>query len=550
MSDLSRLVSFGLLVSSEDQITDEISKSVADSSIEEDRRFQAIMLAAMGVAGFEKQPADCVIGAVNYLVNHGKRYASTGEKREFLREWVAAWQLADEWEDTNTGAEEMAQEFIEQLAESEETAEQPFFEPGRYEDITNTDYHASNGISSSQVKDARISLMYFHGKHIAKTIKRETSEALTFGSLFHTTTLEPEKVGEEFNVYPEIPAGALTNADSMKSFIEAYNSTLPEPLATDDIKAMLQAHNETLPQPYPLGGNAEEIGNIYTSLPAEFQTIPGESKHTASAMKACIKEYNATLPEPLPTTGSRDALLSQLELIKPQLVEEERAKPQKLNFSGKKDDLAAAIKSVAPDAVFADDLISAWQKDTVRTPVTTDQNALAVAMANAVLNHPDAGPIVNHPTRAVEVSYYGYDDETGLEIRVRPDLEIELNGLRIGFDLKSTSMGRIKQNALRTKIHREIIDRDYHVSAAMYCDLAELDQFFWIFVNKDEGYHWVAIVEASPDELELGRLEYKQTLRDIKNAMDADTWPAPVTTALMDELNDFDLRRLEALRAA
>lgn len=56
--------------------------------------------------------------------------------------------------------------------------------------------------------------------------------------------------------------------------------------------------------------------------------------------------------------------------------------------------------------------------------------------------------------------------------------------------------------------HREIIERDYHLSAGMYCDVAALDQFFWIFVNKDEHYHWIAIVEASADLLELGRLEY------------------------------------------
>lgn len=446
MSDLSRLVSFGMLVSSEDQITDEVSQKVCSGSIEEDRLYQAIVLAAMGVTGFEAQPADCVIGAVNYLATHSKRYSSTGEKREFLREWVAAWQLADEWEDANTGAEP-------EPVELEESSEQPFFEPGRYEDITNADYHSSNGISSSQVKDARISLMYFHGKHIAKTIKRETSEALTFGSLCHTLVLEPEKLDEEFAVFPGVPDNAFTNTDSLKSW---------------------------------------------------------------------IREYNADKP-----------------------------KAEQLKLTGKKEDLQEAIRAVNHDAVFADEFESQWQASVSgKTILSQQQISMATAIQQAVFNHPEAGPLVNHKNKAVEVSYYGYDDETGLEIRVRPDLEIELNGLRIGFDLKSTSMGRIKQNALRAKIHREIIDRDYHVSAAMYCDLAELDQFFWIFVNKDEGYHWVAIVEASPDELELGRLEYKQTLRDIKNAMDTDTWPAPVTAALIDELNDFDLRRLEALRAA
>jgi hypothetical protein len=76
--------------------------------------------------------------------------------------------------------------------------------------------------------------------------------------------------------------------------------------------------------------------------------------------------------------------------------------------------------------------------------------------------------------------------------------------VRIGADLKTISMWNVKQESLRAKLHREIIERDYHLSAAMYCETAALDQFFWIFVNKDENYHWIAIIEASAELLELG----------------------------------------------
>ncbi|MEU0048225.1 hypothetical protein, partial [Streptomyces werraensis] len=114
----------------------------------------------------------------------------------------------------------------------------------------------------------------------------------------------------------------------------------------------------------------------------------------------------------------------------------------------------------------------------------------------------------------------------------------------------TVSMGNVKQSALRARLHREIIERDYHLSAGMYCDVAALDQFFWIFVNKDEHYHWVAIVEASADLLELGRLEYRKTLRDIKQAQDTGVWPEPITEEIVDDINDFDQRRMEALRVA
>ncbi|HHZ5738827.1 TPA: RecE family exodeoxyribonuclease, partial [Escherichia coli] len=42
-----------------------------------------------------------------------------------------------------------------------------YFEPGRYENLPNEVYHSANGISSTMLKDARISLMYYHGRHIA-----------------------------------------------------------------------------------------------------------------------------------------------------------------------------------------------------------------------------------------------------------------------------------------------------------------------------------------------------------------------------------------------
>ncbi|MDW2743382.1 RecE family exodeoxyribonuclease [Atlantibacter subterraneus] len=326
-----------------------------------------------------------------------------------------------------------------------------FFEPGRYEGLPNNVYHAANGISSTMVKDARVSLMFYHGRHVTKTIRRESSEALTFGSLAHTLALEPEKLHEEFAVFPGVPEEAFTTTDTMKAF---------------------------------------------------------------------IREFNADKP-----------------------------KAEQLKLTGKKEELQAAIRAVNPDAIFADEFEQEW-RDSVsgKTILSNEQLALATAIQQALLNHESAGKLLRHPSRSVETSYFGMDDETGLEVRVRPDLEVEINGVRIGVDLKTISMGRVKQDGLRAKLHREIIDRDYHLSAGMCCAVADFDQFFWIFVNKDEGYHWVAVIEASEDLLALGMQEYQKTMRALAQAYDTNYWPAPITEDYTDELNDFDLRRLEALR--
>ncbi|MBL3467000.1 exodeoxyribonuclease, partial [Klebsiella pneumoniae] len=371
---------------------------------------------------------------------------------------------------------------------------------------------------------------------------------LDMGNLAHALALQPDQLEKEFSIEPEIPEGAFTTTATIRAFIDEYNNGLPVLLSAEDIKRFLEEYNANLPAQVPLGTSFEETGQGYMSLPAEFQRIEDGQKQTASAMKACIKEYNATLPAQVKTSGGRDVLLEQLALINPDMVAQEAQKAQPLKVSGTKADLIQAVKSVKPDAVFADELLDAWRENPEgKVLVTRQQLATALAIQKALLNHPTAGKLLTHPSRAVEVSYFGIDEETGLEVRVRPDLEIDMGGLRIGADLKTISMWNIKQEGLRAKLHREIIERDYHLSAAMYCETAALDQFFWIFVNKDENYHWIAIIEASEELLELGMLEYRKAMRAIANGFDTGEWPAPITEDYTEELNDFDMRRLEAV---
>ncbi|VFS55950.1 Exodeoxyribonuclease 8 [Kluyvera cryocrescens] len=316
----------------------------------------------------------------------------------------------------------------------EPVAEYPaFFEPGRYEGLPNEVYHAANGISSTQVKDARVSLMYFNARHVEKTITKERSPVLDMGNLVHALALQPEQLEAEFSVEPVIPEGAFTTTATIRAFIDEHNSSLPAQLSTDDIKALIEAHNATLPPLVALGDDATQTGENYMSLPAEFQRVEEGQKVTAAKMKACIKEYNATLPQQVKTSGSRDALLEQLAVINPDLVAQEAQKPQPLKVSGTKADLIQAVKAVNPDAVFADELVDAWRENPEgKVLVTRQQLRTALNIQKALLQHPTAGKLLTHPSRAVEVSYFGFDDETGLEVRVRPDLEIDLDGVRIG----------------------------------------------------------------------------------------------------------------------
>ncbi|MBS9491342.1 exodeoxyribonuclease, partial [Citrobacter braakii] len=114
-----------------------------------------------------------------------------------------------------------------------------YFEPGRYEGLPNEVYHAANGISSTQVKDARVSLMYFNARHVEKTIIKERSPVLDMGNLVHALALQPEQLDEEFSVEPVIPECAFTTTATIRAFIDEYNASLPAQLSADDIKALL-----------------------------------------------------------------------------------------------------------------------------------------------------------------------------------------------------------------------------------------------------------------------------------------------------------------------
>ncbi|EBJ1364503.1 exodeoxyribonuclease, partial [Salmonella enterica] len=298
--------------------------------------------------------------------------------------------------DSVSQSEPEAQQNVPESQQEEPEAAWPeYFEPGRYEGVPNEVYHAANGISSTQVKDARVSLMYFNARHVEKTIVKERSPVLDMGNLVHVLALQPENLEAEFSVEPEIPEGAFTTTATLREFIDAHNASLPALLSADDIKALLGEYNATLPSQMPLGASVDETYASYEQLPEEFQRIENGTKHTATAMKACIKEYNATLPAPVKTSGSRDALLEQLAIINPDLVAQEAQKSSPLKVSGTKADLIQAVKSVNPAAVFADELLDAWRENTEgKVLVTRQQLSTALNIQKALLEHPTAGKLL------------------------------------------------------------------------------------------------------------------------------------------------------------
>ncbi|MDZ7703343.1 MAG: PD-(D/E)XK nuclease-like domain-containing protein [Trueperaceae bacterium] len=70
----------------------------------------------------------------------------------------------------------------------------PDFEPGRYAGVPNQVYHACPSISSSSISELSRSVDHY----LAAREKEKSSDALDFGTMFHTALLEPGRFREDY----------------------------------------------------------------------------------------------------------------------------------------------------------------------------------------------------------------------------------------------------------------------------------------------------------------------------------------------------------------
>lgn len=286
-----------------------------------------------------------------------------------------------------------------------------------FDDMPNAIYHAVVGVSSSKIKDAMKSLMYFNSKHNTKEIEQEIGAQFDIGNVFHSICLEPDLTSKE---YIKEPSG---------------DGTPPKP---------------TQPQ---------------------------------------IDKYN-----------------EWRKLGSPEKSENPKAWPTDLMFER---------------VGFWNDF---YESSNGLYPVAAQDWELAESMVDSAMNDSDSSKILKHPSRRCEVSYFKRCDTTGMIIKARPDLELG----RIIADLKSIALrGNFDEKYLLTALRKEVFNRGYHISAAMYLDITGKDQFLWIFTNKQKGYHWTATIKASSEVLETGREIYTEYKQKIADAYNSESWTKP-----------------------
>lgn len=174
-----------------------------------------------------------------------------------------------------------------------------------------------------------------------------------------------------------------------------------------------------------------------------------------------------------------------------------------------------------------------------RIPLLSKDLAVANAMAESVLAHPEAKRRLEHGNS--EVSVFATDPETDIEMRCRFD-RLEESHLW-AVDLKTMAGA-----ATVAGFSKAVADFRYDVSRGHYLDTMQLatgerPEMLFIAIEKEPPY-FVAVFRLSNDEIEMGETEARAARAKLRACLDADIWPArgadvQITQAPMRRIYDF-----------
>lgn len=154
-------------------------------------------------------------------------------------------------------------------------------------------------------------------------------------------------------------------------------------------------------------------------------------------------------------------------------------------------------------------------------PILTKEYEKAKRIADAVLNHPVAGPLVGHGE--AEVSAFATDPATSVWRRARAD-RLHDDGLIVDLKTSATSV-----QPAWWAVGRTAKNLGYQISAAHYIDTFELAErsirgFVHVFVEK-EPPHLVSVIELDELAIEDGRTKVAKALEVFRDCTESGIWP-------------------------
>ncbi|WP_328336822.1 PD-(D/E)XK nuclease-like domain-containing protein [Streptomyces violaceus] len=161
-------------------------------------------------------------------------------------------------------------------------------------------------------------------------------------------------------------------------------------------------------------------------------------------------------------------------------------------------------------------------------PLLTKEHDMVQAMAEAVRQHPVAGPLFTPDSGKAEQSIYWTDHRTGVRCRCRPDWmpTPQENGRLVVVDYKTAKA--VDEAALQ----RAVYERGYHAQAAFYLDGVKAagltggqePAFIFVFQAKTAPY-LVHLVELDFPALTLGAARNERALRIYADCERTGNWP-------------------------
>lgn len=154
------------------------------------------------------------------------------------------------------------------------------------------------------------------------------------------------------------------------------------------------------------------------------------------------------------------------------------------------------------------------------------------AMADAIRQHPQAGPLFALGNGVAERSIFWTHKETGVRVRVRPDWLIVRPEVTVVVDLKTTT------DASPGAVSKAISNYSYHQQGALYLDGVEAaglapegGRFVFVFQSKRAPY-LVTVRELAGQDQDIGRARNERALRIYAECERTGEWPdwtGPVT---------------------
>lgn len=175
------------------------------------------------------------------------------------------------------------------------------------------------------------------------------------------------------------------------------------------------------------------------------------------------------------------------------------------------------------------------------TPILASDYEHAERVAQAVLRHPEIGPMFN--TGAAEQSAFASDPDTGIAVRCRPDwLTEKRDGRPVCIDLKSTAYATHPHDLLGR--YGVISKLGYYQSAAWYIDTLAMCgiedvQFLLLFASKAD-HNEPRVVLLDDDSIEEGRRLNRQALTTYQECTGSGEWPCAHPTFITGSIFEKD----------